>query len=227
MDIHKPKPWRGWREFLKEYLTIVVGVLTALGAEQAVELAHNAMLAREAQASIDKEIRLDLGRVAYRLQQEPCVERRLDELTALVGRWRDDDNAIAPGIVLGDPGGIALVQESWQANLNDGRYSHEPEAAQVGQAFFYTAFRVLDDSTREEYHVWARLRTLQLGSAYLTRASRPQIIQDLQTARSEARILNNVGLEVLNAAAKHRIAPGKAHAPAIAGSTCQPLSPAA
>ena len=31
MDIHKPKPWHGFREFLKEYAIIVVGVLTALG----------------------------------------------------------------------------------------------------------------------------------------------------------------------------------------------------
>ena len=34
MDIHKPKPWHGWREFLKVYATIVIGVLTALAAEQ-------------------------------------------------------------------------------------------------------------------------------------------------------------------------------------------------
>ena len=34
MDIHKPKAWHGVREFLKEYMIIVVGVLTALGAEQ-------------------------------------------------------------------------------------------------------------------------------------------------------------------------------------------------
>jgi hypothetical protein len=40
MDIHKPKPWRGWREFLKEYAIIVVGVLTALAAEQGAEWHH-------------------------------------------------------------------------------------------------------------------------------------------------------------------------------------------
>jgi hypothetical protein len=30
MDIHKPKPIHNWREFLKEYAIIVLGVLTAL-----------------------------------------------------------------------------------------------------------------------------------------------------------------------------------------------------
>ena len=29
MDIHKPKPWHGLREFLKEYLITVVGEKTA------------------------------------------------------------------------------------------------------------------------------------------------------------------------------------------------------
>jgi hypothetical protein len=35
MDLHKPKPWHSFREFLKEYLIIVVRVLTALAGEQA------------------------------------------------------------------------------------------------------------------------------------------------------------------------------------------------
>lgn len=37
MDVHKPKLVHNWREFLKEYAIIVVGVLTALFAEQAVQ----------------------------------------------------------------------------------------------------------------------------------------------------------------------------------------------
>ena len=37
MDIHKPKPWHGVREFLKEIGTIVIGVLIAIAAEQTAE----------------------------------------------------------------------------------------------------------------------------------------------------------------------------------------------
>ena len=40
MDIHKPKPWRSWPELVKEIGAIVIGVLIALGAEQAVERVH-------------------------------------------------------------------------------------------------------------------------------------------------------------------------------------------
>jgi hypothetical protein len=41
MEAHKPKPWHGPGEFFREYLIIVVGVLTALGGEQAIEWMHH------------------------------------------------------------------------------------------------------------------------------------------------------------------------------------------
>jgi len=56
MDLHKPKPWHGLREFLKEYLIIVVGVLTALGGEQVVEWLHQRTELREARAALREEV---------------------------------------------------------------------------------------------------------------------------------------------------------------------------
>ena len=45
MHVHKPKPWHGLRELLREYVVIVLGVLTALAAEQTVEaLRHRAQV---------------------------------------------------------------------------------------------------------------------------------------------------------------------------------------
>ncbi len=41
MHFHLPKPLHGWREFVGEVGIIVVGVLIALGAEQAVEAIHH------------------------------------------------------------------------------------------------------------------------------------------------------------------------------------------
>src|SRR5947208_10104744 len=56
MDIHKPKPWHGVREFLKEYVIIVVGVLTALGGEQAVEWTHQQRELSEARDALHEEV---------------------------------------------------------------------------------------------------------------------------------------------------------------------------
>ncbi len=57
MDLHKPKPWHGLREFLKEYLIIVVGVLTALTAEAGVEWLHWRHLASQHAEELDEGAR--------------------------------------------------------------------------------------------------------------------------------------------------------------------------
>jgi len=83
MDIHKPKPWHGVREFLKEYLIIVVGVLTALAAEQVVETIHRQEAVAEARRALDAEVTFDLAVFELTAFQADCMNRRLDE----IGRW--------------------------------------------------------------------------------------------------------------------------------------------
>ena len=76
MDIHKPEPWHTVREFLKEYVIIVVGVLTALGAEQAVEAVHTAQKAAEAEQLVREEFGRNLEYVHERLLISSPATRR-------------------------------------------------------------------------------------------------------------------------------------------------------
>ena len=55
MDIHKPKTWHGPGEFFREYLIIVVGVLTALGGEQAIEWMHRRAELAETREALREE----------------------------------------------------------------------------------------------------------------------------------------------------------------------------
>ena len=80
MDIHKPKPWRGWPEFVKEIGTIVIGVLIALAAEQAVEARHWADVVHEAKHSIHDELALASVFGEERRARLPCVEAYLQGL---------------------------------------------------------------------------------------------------------------------------------------------------
>src|SRR5579859_1899792 len=82
MDIHKPKPWHGVREFLKEYVIIVVGVLTALGGEQVVELVHRQQEVGEAREALREEMAADATLLKLDLEEVPCVQARLDRITA-------------------------------------------------------------------------------------------------------------------------------------------------
>jgi hypothetical protein len=85
MDIHKPKPWRGLREFLKEIGTIVVGVLIALGAEQTVEWLHRQHEVGEAREVLREEMAGDARLAKLRLEETPCMQALLDRAAA----WAD------------------------------------------------------------------------------------------------------------------------------------------
>ena len=80
MEIHKPKAAHNWREFLVEIGTIVCGILIALGLEQAVEALHWRHEVEAERAALREEALQVLTSVAYRRAEEPCMERRLDEL---------------------------------------------------------------------------------------------------------------------------------------------------
>lgn len=83
MDVHKPKLVHNWREFLKEYAIIVVGVLTALFAEQAVQSIEWHQKVDAAIADMNNELSSGDGPQAYqRLAMHECVATQLNALQA-------------------------------------------------------------------------------------------------------------------------------------------------
>jgi hypothetical protein len=82
MDIHKPKPWHGLREFLKEYLIIVADVLTALEAEQTAEWLHHREQIERTREALHAEMREMLGVVQATQPEDRCKLVQLKELEA-------------------------------------------------------------------------------------------------------------------------------------------------
>src|ERR1700760_3248000 len=82
MDIHKPKPWHGLREFLKEYAIIVVGVLTALAAEQTAEWLHRRAEVREAREALRAEITTAAQISLFSIAEDNCLDKALDRYAA-------------------------------------------------------------------------------------------------------------------------------------------------
>jgi hypothetical protein len=82
VDIHKPKPWHGFREFLKEYLIIVVGVLTALAGEQLVEYLHTQHQVAEARQALRDELRRNATDAAAAIEEDRCADAWMDRLAA-------------------------------------------------------------------------------------------------------------------------------------------------
>src|ERR1700756_1635599 len=74
MDIHKPKPWHGVREFLKEYVIIAVGVLTALGGEQVVERLHDRAEVAETREALHAEIAENAMHARVTIAENVCSD---------------------------------------------------------------------------------------------------------------------------------------------------------
>jgi hypothetical protein len=226
MHIHKPKAPHGLREFAAEIGVIVVGILIALSLEQGVEALHEHSLAREAREAIDAEVQEDVDRIAYRQGQQPCIDRRLKEITGLLAQWADG-KAPPAGLSIGDPGDPPLVQQRWQANLNSGRFSREPPKEQAEQAAFYTQMAILQDMESREHYAWSELRALELGPGVLRPDLRPSLVAALQSARTDASDIGQLGQDVLRTAGRAGHTPRSFRVTAIAGDTCQPLLPSA
>lgn len=84
MDIHKPKPVHSWREFLNEITIIIVGVLIALGLEQAVEQWHWHNEVVEAREILREEMTGNLSGYNRDLLKRTCVLANLSQLRKLL-----------------------------------------------------------------------------------------------------------------------------------------------
>lgn len=114
MEIHRPKPWHGWREFAKEIGTIVIGVLIALAAEQAVEALHRRHEIREASTALETELAWNLMAFEVQTDEVPCSTHRLDELR----RWADLSASGARPVLsrpIGAPPAFGFRTSIWRA----------------------------------------------------------------------------------------------------------------
>ena len=85
MHIHLPKPLHGWRVFVGEVAIIVLGVLIALGAEQAVQSVEWRQKLGAAVADMNNELGSGDGPEAYeRLALHDCVATHLARLRASI-----------------------------------------------------------------------------------------------------------------------------------------------
>jgi hypothetical protein len=181
MDIHKPKPWHGVREFLKEYLIIVVGVLSALGAEQTVEVLHRHGEIEEARRALDDEVGFDLTVFDTRLALRGCMDARLDELS----RWRKAFDVGPPLPLASLPPAIpGFVERTavWRVATGTA-VGQMPFSARVAYGRFYDAVAEGQDRRRRERDLWLDVARYA-PARVLSQEQRLQIDSDLAQLRA-------------------------------------------
>src|SRR3954451_15928664 len=115
MRVHLPKPLHGWREFLGEVGIIVIGVLIALGAEQLIQTVRSQREVAQFRSAVDLELATTLAAYRYRIDQEPCVKRRLGELR----RWLEPSRAgttLARAGEIGRPSLYSFLTSVWKSS---------------------------------------------------------------------------------------------------------------
>jgi len=205
LDIHKPKPWRGFREFLKEYLIIVVGVLTALAAEAVVEAAHTAQKAAETEQLVREEFARNLAFAKDRVLLSACnreLYRAIER--ALITTPPDRPVPRFPYIwFYSRPFGWS----QWEAAVASGVADHFPADRRRGYLRMYISqgsagsFNVIET---HELEVAATLRTLRMPARKLEPAVREQLLQAVaQGDWQEEWILHNAANVIAAGEALH------------------------
>jgi hypothetical protein len=179
---HKPKAWHSFRDFLKEYLIVVVGVLTALAAEQGVEWLHWRHQVEDSEQRIASEVRFNLGNANAQLVAQRCYDERLvnlrDQLLG-AGLWRgaairrtpvQGSESIPPFMRAGiftsasPPVYVAAsaiwTDSTWTSSLASGVVLHmRPDRADA-YARLYRGFAAMQEIQRAEADAAAKLSVL-------------------------------------------------------------------
>jgi hypothetical protein len=159
VEIHKPKPWHGWREFLKEYLIIVVGVLTALAAEQVVETLHWRHLVGEQRAALNSNIQRNDFAMHARMILEPCVQRRFAELDEIFRRHREGRPLGVVGRI-SRPGYAMGGTQLWDVGLSDGSLAHMRLDEKRLYVRAFSAWNTFHATHSDERSAWIALQGL-------------------------------------------------------------------
>jgi hypothetical protein len=178
MEIHKPKPWRGWREFLKEYGIIVLGVLTALALEQGVDALRWAHEIGDAREALGREITYNVKALKLISVQDACMGQRLDALQG----WAEGSGP-KPGEAVRRPIYFTLETSAWDVANSGQVVAHFPLDQKLRFAQAYASFDNERDTIAEERDAWQNIAAIA-GEPNLDDGDRRELRHAIGLART-------------------------------------------
>jgi hypothetical protein len=219
MHFHLPKPLHGWREFAGEVGIIVIGVLIALGAEQAVSSLHDRSEARHAEENVVYEVEQDLDIFRRRAAIQPCIDRRLDEIEQLI---RAAPLPLPRPLWIGRPQVWEFYTQRWNTASSGGRTSLLTAEQQASLAVIYSRFSASEQMEQNEQVAWARLRSLEILPR-LDEAAQKDMVQTLEEARYANWRIKTNGLQIEDLVRKAGYRPRDLGLQPGSSSVCIPL----
>ncbi len=178
MEIHRPRPWRGWREFLKEYGIIVLGVLTALALEQAVDALRWAHEIGDARQALGREITYNVKALKLIGVQDACMGQRLDALR----RWAEGAGPRPDGVIR-RPIYYTLETSAWDVANSGQVVAHFPLDQKLRFAQLYASFENERDTIAQERDAWQNIAAIA-GEPKLDDGDRRELRHAIGLART-------------------------------------------
>lgn len=180
MDIHKPHAAKNWREFLIEIGTIVVGILIALGLEQAIESYREHQRVEDSRQAIEVELRAGLAQAHSEVDMTDCTRQQLAVLSDAIGKGERArvQRLLAEARL---PGAFSFSDSAWSTALASGITDHLDRNEQAIYPALYTILGLARE--RQQQYFQSRLRLQSLTRSGL--AQSPAASAAAVTAMSE------------------------------------------
>lgn len=194
------EPPHGWRAVAWELVIVTVGVLLALGAQQVAESLNERREAAETRTTLTSEIEENLAILELRRAAQPCIDRRLKELRAIVNAWGRTGSFKTPRWV-SQATWFAFDTARFDAAQSAGQLALLPSEEQYRFGLVVGGLRTFRDLQLRESQAWSTLRMLQSGPEVLSPSDRTAVrvaLQDASTLNHFAQI--SVGQTVPQAA---------------------------
>jgi hypothetical protein len=185
MDIHKPKPWHSWREFLKEYAIIVIGVLTALAAEQAAESLHHREIVARGEAALRDNFARFVQFKAEIDQEAPCMAARAAEVRAILDSAGNTRRLGRVGTIP-QPYPLPWQIDTWEAMVAAGAAPYLPQAKTVLYSRIAMSGVDLYNAATNEWADWGALSSLSGATRPFSEAEEAKARDTLARAVAEA-----------------------------------------
>ena len=180
----KPKPRRDWRNFGKEYVIVVLGVATALAAQQAADWLHWQSEVKAARTAIRAEMAVNnLTFYAFRVEIAPCVTRKQDEAEAVIAALQAHR---PPPPLPGFRSGLrSLLNDSeWETARASQVLTHFPKGEMTLMSNYYAAMQNQENWLTLEGAAWRELGVLQDVPDGITTSDLIRLKVNLDTVRT-------------------------------------------
>lgn len=196
VEIHKPKLVRNWRGWLKEYVIVVLGVATALAAQQAADWWNWRNQVTAARQVMATEMAINTVSAISRLRTQACIERRLDELGRILDQ-ASRSGSLPPVGYFGTPPRRAWSSGAWDGVMASQVATHFSRQQLASLARLYNIVQIARNYGPAELEVWSNLGTMIGPGRRLDPVTEADLRQAISMARSQNRTLANLSFQML------------------------------